>query len=57
MPPVVSHIPTIEEISKNYNKNDQLQQVDVNNEYNLFRQNKILNRKNTLENIMNIKYI
>lgn len=57
MPPVVSHIPTIEEISKNYNKNEQLQQVDVNNEYNLFRQNKILNHKNTLENIMNIKYI
>ena len=57
MPPVVSHIPTIEEISKSYNKNDQLQNIDVNNEYNLFRQNTILNKKNTLENIMNIKYI
>jgi hypothetical protein len=57
LPPVVSYIPTIEEISKNYTKTEFNPSIDINSEYNIYRQNKILNKKNSLENIMNIKYI
>ena len=55
--PVISYIPTIEEISKNYSKIDTFNEIDTESEYNRNRHTTILNNKNRLENIMNIKYI
>ena len=57
MPPVISYIPTIEEISKNYSKTELNKHLSINTDLNINRQNTILNNKNRLENIMNIKYI
>ena len=58
MYPIISYIPKLEEITLNINTKPIGNNV-VNNttSYNLKRENNILNNKNRLENIMNLKYI
>ena len=57
--PIISYIPKLEEISYNYTNTNKVTnlQLNNNNSYNLKRESNILNKKNTLENIMNLKYI
>ena len=56
--PIISYIPQIEEVSYNYNTKTNTNNLQLNNNsYNLKREKCILNNKNTLKNIMNLKYI
>ena len=58
LPPVISYIPLLEETIVDINENMLVNKINIKkiNNYKLER-TKPLNDKNTLENIMNLKYL